>query len=119
MRFSREKSVLDLAGGYLKAGGRRVVDPWVGMRCEGDEKMHTAVGQYKLIDRPSELVFTWQWQEGGPDQADTQVTIELQEGDGTTEMVLTHERSSNAAARDEHAKGWSGCLDRLGEFMGR
>lgn len=30
-----------------------------------------------------------------------------------TELVLTHQRFAEQAQRDEHLKGWTGCLERL------
>jgi len=48
---------------------------------------------------------------------DTLVTIELFDRGGKTEVVLTHEKFPSDAARDEHNKGWAGCLDRLSQYV--
>ena len=47
-------------------------------------------------------------------QGDTVVTVEFRDRGAETELVVTHERFATARARDEHAEGWKGCLDRLG-----
>ena len=53
----------------------------------------------------------------GPDpSADSQemlVTVEFRDMGGSTEVVLTHEYHPDQHSRDEHAKGWAGCLTQL------
>ena len=46
---------------------------------------------------------------------ETLVTVEFKDvdRDARTEIVLTHERSKDEAARDRHGEGWNGCLDHL------
>jgi uncharacterized protein YndB with AHSA1/START domain len=72
---------------------------------------HIAVGEYRELTRPTRLVFTWGW-EGGP-VADTLVTVEFHPSGTGTEVVLTHSRFATENDRDEHLKGWTGCLDHL------
>ena len=45
------------------------------------------------------------------------VTLEFDEAAGGTELRLTHELLPDAAARDLHRQGWSGCLDSLVEYL--
>lgn len=73
-----------------------------------------ATGIYREIQRPRRLVFTWRWEPDMMKAGETLVTIELQEKDGKTEVVLTHERFPSAEVRDEHRQGWTQCLERLG-----
>ena len=40
------------------------------------------------------------------------------EGKGT-KLVFTHEQLPTSASRDNHAKGWTGCLDRLANALAR
>ena len=69
-------------------------------------------GVYREIRPPERLVFTWRW-EGDSPQLETLVTIEFRQRGDLTEVVLTHEGFADAPARDQHAGGWQGCLDRL------
>ena len=72
-------------------------------------------GEYREIERPARLVYTWTW-EGSPDSpsADSLVTVELEpDGDGATRLVLTHEGLRTEESRDQHAEGWSLCFDNL------
>ncbi len=94
----------------VRAGGRYRIE----MELEG--KVHTVVGTYQEVKSPERLVFTWNW-ETEPQHGDTLVTIELFDRRGKTEVVLTHEKFPSDAARDEHNKGWAGCLDRLGQYV--
>lgn len=80
-------------------------------------KFHTVVGVYKEITPLEKLVFTWSWQEGGTDVGETLVTVELRERGNSTELVLTHERFPTTETRDDHRKGWTGCLDRLSKAL--
>jgi uncharacterized protein YndB with AHSA1/START domain len=67
-------------------------------------------GRFQTVEPPHRLAFTWRWDS---DDEETLVTIELTETDGGTALVLTHEGFAEAATRDDHAAGWSDCLDRL------
>jgi uncharacterized protein YndB with AHSA1/START domain len=96
----------------LRVGGRYRVE----MRHSGGN-VHRVGGVYQEITPPRKLVFTWMW-ENGPADADTLVTVELSaEPGGKTKLVLTHERFTDLPARDEHAKGWAGCFDRLAKAV--
>jgi uncharacterized protein YndB with AHSA1/START domain len=54
-------------------------------------KPHDLVLGTLEIRPPERLVFTWRWE--------------------------THELLPNETARDEHEKGWAGCLDGLHRFV--
>lgn len=80
-------------------------------------KLHTVVGVYREVKPPEKLVFTWSWQEGGMDVGETLVTVEFRDQGNTTELILTHELFPTPETRDEHTKGWTGCLDRLPQAL--
>ncbi len=92
----------------VRVGGRYRIDgPGAGMAVSGE---------YVSVEPPNRLAFTWRW-DGEPEE--TLVTLELvATGDGTR-LALTHERFSDDADRDNHAKGWSDCLDRLPGWLAR
>jgi uncharacterized protein YndB with AHSA1/START domain len=91
----------------LRVGGRYRIDgPAVGMAVGGE---------YVTVEPPHKLVFTWVW-DGEPDE--TLVTIELTPVAAGTELALRHERFGDDANRDNHARGWRDCLDRLPEYVG-
>jgi len=55
---------------------------------------------------------------GGSARArETLVTVEFRDLGKSTQVVLTHELFPTRKARDDHDKGWNGCLDRLAEAV--
>lgn len=91
----------------LRRGGRyRFV-----METESGDR-HVVSGVFREIELPAKLAFTWGWEEGDG-EPETLVTVELLERDGGTEVVLTHEGFAGAEERDDHRKGWEGCLEQL------
>jgi len=75
----------------------------------------SAFGTFREI-RPSErLVCSWNWDYN--DIGDTILTLEFLDAGGETELVLTHERFPTIEQRDGHNTGWTGCFDKLDEFL--
>jgi uncharacterized protein YndB with AHSA1/START domain len=98
----------------LRVGGR------YRLRMRGPEgQVHTAVGMYREIVRPHRLVYTWQWEEEDHAVGETLVTVEFNDLDGSTELVLTHELFPNTEATSDHQEGWTSCLDRLERLFAR
>lgn len=85
---------------------------------EPDGKRHTPHGEYREVDPPKRLVFTWMLDgsdcEGSQGEyAETVVTIEFQTARSGTRLVLTHDFLPSANSRTAHQMGWDGCLDSL------
>lgn len=98
----------------LRVGGRYRL----GMTSP-DGQTHVAVGEYVEIDRPSRLVFTWDWENPASRVGDTLVTLEFKKaGDHATEVVLTHERFADADRVANHERGWSQLLRLLDQRVG-
>ena len=80
------------------------------MRATDGEKWLTR-GLYREVVPNRRLVHTWCWE--GSD-VESLVTVELEPASaGTTRLTLTHSRFAEAEARDEHERGWTGCLVKL------
>lgn len=94
----------------LKVGGRYRIRM---KTAEG--KTHTAIGEYREIEPPHRLVYSWDWEEESI--GETLVTVEFRDQGGSTEVVLTHERFPNAEAKSGHEDGWTSCLDRLERLL--
>ena len=92
----------------LRVGGRYRL-----LMKGSDGGVFTAVGEYREIDPPNRLSYTWKWEEEGNDHYDTLVTVEFNERDGATEVVLTHELFPDAEIAGKHTEGWTSCLNRL------
>jgi len=67
-------------------------------------------GEYRVIDRPTRLVFTWVSEPAG----NSVVTIDFKKlTDTSTRVTLTHEQLQTESSRDAHRGGWSGILEAL------
>jgi uncharacterized protein YndB with AHSA1/START domain len=96
-----------------RVGGRYRIE----MRHPGGN-VHVATGIYEELIPPTRLVMTWAW-DGQEEMGHTVVTVDITPHGTGSRLVLLHERFPSDAARVEHDKGWTGCLDRLGLFLDR
>jgi len=75
-------------------------------------------GVYREVQPPKRLSMTWRWEEDDPaEEYDTLLTLELFERGEKTELVLTHEQFAKLESRNNHEKGWTAILDRLGRIL--
>jgi uncharacterized protein YndB with AHSA1/START domain len=79
-------------------------------------KDNECAGTYKEVVPNRKLVFTWSWPNTTPDRISV-VTIEFVRSGTGTELLFRHEQFYDEAARDGHKRGWTGSLDKLGEFL--
>jgi len=92
------------------------VDARVGGRYEivmnSATECYPHTGEYRVIDRPRRLVFTWHSR--GTEQKETLVTVDFLVRGERTEVVVTHERLPESA-RPSHGNGWTSGLAHLDE----
>lgn len=89
----------------------------IGMKPAQGDDLYVVVGVFQEITPPERIVFTWKWEDSGPDAPDTLVTVELRpKGDGT-ELVLTHDRFPTVESRRNHEEGWTSSFDCLAEAL--
>jgi uncharacterized protein YndB with AHSA1/START domain len=94
----------------LRVGGRYRI----GNRFP-DGKVLWITGVFKLVDRAHKLVYTWAIE---PDVSSSEVvTVSFKPRGQVTEVVVTHRRIPNNAARDMHRLGWRGCLGGLAAYL--
>ena len=99
-------------------------DPQVGgnwrveMRAR-DGSVFVVGGQFKQLQRPSKVAYTWQWD--GPTSPmpniETLVEVSLSEKNGGTELHMKHSGFPAAAAREGHSQGWNSTLNRLNDYL--
>ncbi len=85
------------------------------MRKPGEDTDHT--GEYKIIDRPSKLAFTWS--SNYTDNQPTPVTIEFFDRGKQCELVLTHERFPRLDLVAPHQGGWTSIVEKLDAFLAK
>jgi len=81
---------------------------------------HWLRGVYCEIVAPERLVYTWAWEDadGNPGH-ETLVTVRFAAHGARTKLTLHHAVFESLKARDAHRSGWTGCLDRLVEYLAR
>lgn len=76
----------------------------------------TVHGEYREIDRPNKLVFSWKWDQEG---IDTLVSLTFRASGGGTDMTIRHSGFASAERRDNHNIGWTGSFDKLAEILSK
>ncbi len=82
-------------------------------------------GTFEAVAPPRLLVYSWELSPGEiapggaapPAQAVERVTVRFEPKGDATDVVVTHERIADDAARVSHEQGWLGCLDGLAKFL--
>ena len=104
----------------IRTGGRYLME----VRDLDKGETYWGQGVYREVKPPERIVFSWSWtkdtQDGPqlhPDSPETEVTVEFFARGNSTEVVLTHAAFGSAKDRDEHNKGWNGCLDLLAKVL--
>jgi uncharacterized protein YndB with AHSA1/START domain len=68
-------------------------------------------GEYRVLERPAKLEFTWVSERWGGEE--TLVTVELHQRDAECELVLTHQRFPMEHSTQQLEKGWGEILEKL------
>jgi uncharacterized protein YndB with AHSA1/START domain len=72
-------------------------------------------GVYREVREPERLVYSWQWDgEQGPP---TQVTVDILDRSGRTEVSVTHDGFASEEEARNHVVGWNDCIDRLDALL--
>jgi uncharacterized protein YndB with AHSA1/START domain len=82
---------------------------------EGD--LFHLTGEFREVDPPSRLTYTFVWEPPDPDDRETLVTLSFREVDGSTEVDLTQGIFATEARRALHEQGWTESLERLQELL--
>lgn len=92
-----------------KVGGRYRIDMHL-----SDGREMPVEGEFKIIDRPRSLAFTWNWPLS---ETSTLVRLSFKAVADGTELTLTHEGVLKAEDREGYGKGWNGTLNKLGRYL--
>lgn len=100
--------------GPTQTVGRVETDPRVGGRYMIEMVTENGAiphhGEYRELDRPNRLAFTWNSPHASPDSL---VTLTFRAVPGGTEVTLEHDRFPSEQERGGHERGWTAILDRL------
>lgn len=110
--------VVPFASMDLRVGGKFRIQ----MQNPGGEYF-TAVGEFREVQAPERLVYTWDWEKDGSgtefgevEGKTSLITVEFLKRGERTEFVMTHTRFATSESRDNHAVGWGRALDSFAIF---
>jgi uncharacterized protein YndB with AHSA1/START domain len=97
----------------LRVGGRYRVE----MRSPEGQSFVVG-GEYRIIDPPKRLVFTWTWEpEHTMPGIETVVSIELKEEGDETILTMTHNGLPSVDECNSHEQGWTGAYENLHQLL--
>lgn len=82
---------------------------------EGDSFYLT--GEFREVDPPSRLAFTFVWEPPNPDDVTTLADLSFRDVGGSTEVILKQGPFRTEERRSLHEAGWSDSFDKLERFL--
>jgi uncharacterized protein YndB with AHSA1/START domain len=76
-------------------------------------------GEFREIDPPARLAYTFVWEDPDPDDVETLVELSFRDLGESTEVVLTQGPFKTGARRELHRGGWTDSFDKLEQFISR
>jgi uncharacterized protein YndB with AHSA1/START domain len=70
-------------------------------------------GEFREVDAPRQLAYTFRWEEPAPDDQETVVVLSLTDAGGKTELALDQGPFATDARLALHRGGWSDSFDKL------
>ena len=74
-------------------------------------------GEFREIDPPRRLVYTFEWEEPDPDDRETVAELSFLDDAAGTRVVLDQGPFATQARFELHEAGWTETLDRLAAFL--
>jgi uncharacterized protein YndB with AHSA1/START domain len=74
-------------------------------------------GEFRDVEPPRRLAFTFAWEPADPDDVETLVALEFRDLSGATEISLAQGRFKTEARRELHRDGWGESFDKLERLL--
>jgi uncharacterized protein YndB with AHSA1/START domain len=74
-------------------------------------------GEFREVDPPSRLTYTFRWEDPDPDDRETVATLTLRDLGESTELVLAQGPFATEPRRELHRQGWTDSFDKLEELV--
>ena len=88
----------------------------IGMQPPEGEPFYLA-GEFREVDPPRRLAFTFRWEDPDPDDVETLVGLSFRDLGGSTEVALTQGLLKTEARRELHRDGWTDSFDKLEQLL--
>jgi uncharacterized protein YndB with AHSA1/START domain len=75
-------------------------------------------GEFKEVEPPERLAFTFRWEPPDADDRETLATLSLEDRDGETEVQLVQGEFVTEERLAIHRGGWTDSFERLEELLG-
>jgi uncharacterized protein YndB with AHSA1/START domain len=75
------------------------------------------VGEFRRVDSPERLVFTFIWAEPDPDDVETLAALEFRDLGDSTEVALTQRPFKTEGRLNLHREGWGDSFDKLERLL--
>jgi uncharacterized protein YndB with AHSA1/START domain len=98
-------------------------DPQVGgsyriaMQPPDGELFHLS-GEFREVDPPARLAYTFRWDPPDPDDRETLATLSLENRGDQTELLFTQGEFATEERRALHEGGWTDGFERLEQLLG-
>jgi uncharacterized protein YndB with AHSA1/START domain len=97
-------------------------DPCVGGRYRiamqpPEGELFYLTGEFREVDPPARLVYTFRWEDPTPDDRETVVTLSLRDVEDGTELDFAQATFATEERRALHREGWSNSLDKLDKLL--
>ena len=74
-------------------------------------------GEFRDVEPPVRLAFTFMWEDPDPDDVETLVELSFRDLGESTELGFTQGSFKTEARRELHRNGWTDSLDKLEEVL--
>jgi uncharacterized protein YndB with AHSA1/START domain len=74
-------------------------------------------GEFRAVDPPSRLAFTFVWEPPDPDDVETLADLSFRDLDGSTELALRQGPFKTEERRALHESGWTDSFDKLDRLL--
>jgi uncharacterized protein YndB with AHSA1/START domain len=75
------------------------------------------VGEFREVDPPNRLAFTFVWEPPDPDDVETLVELSFADRGEATEVAFAQGAFKTEPRRELHRDGWADTFDRLEQFL--
>jgi uncharacterized protein YndB with AHSA1/START domain len=82
-----------------------------------DGELFYLTGEFREVDPPGRLVYTFVWEDPDPDDQETVVALSFRDLGGSTEIDFSQGPFATEARRALHEGGWTDSFERLREVV--